>query len=63
MCRGGRWWREDINDYIKDIDNKEKLKKYKLPKLKLICKEFKLNVTGKKQILIDRIWDYLNSDN
>ena len=55
--------REDINDYVKDIDSRDKLKKYKLPKLKLICKEFKLKITGKKEVLIDRIWDYLNSDN
>lgn len=52
--------REDIESYTKDLKSKEDLKKYQLPKLKFICSEYKLKKTGNKNVLIDRIAEYLN---
>ena len=53
--------RQDVNTYVDNIKSKEELKKYKLPKLKFICAEYKLKKTGNKSVLIDRIWDKINN--
>tara|TARA_B100001094_G_C18180758_1_gene800743 strand:- start:1720 stop:2076 length:357 start_codon:yes stop_codon:yes gene_type:complete len=53
--------RQDVQTYIDDINSKDDLKKYKLPKLKFICSEYKLKKTGNKSILIDRIWDKIDN--
>ena len=43
-----------FNEYDSFLNNK-----YKLPELKQICKKYKLPLTGKKSILIEKIHDYL----
>lgn len=47
-----------ILSYEDYIQNKVLLNKYKLPELKTINKQYNLNITGTKKVLIKRIEDY-----
>jgi hypothetical protein len=51
----------NIPTYSDFITDSNILKKYKLPQLKYIAKNYKLHVTGNKSLLIERISKYFNN--
>ena len=53
--------RQDVDSYLENVKSRDDLKKFKLPKLKFICNEYKLKKTGNKSVLIDRIWGKINN--
>lgn len=47
---------------VQKITSKNELNKYSLSDLKQICKNNKLQITGNKEILINRIWELCEKD-